>query len=135
MTAHLVSLLYASWECIIPRRPFVNRTLHIVLCEINYCARLPSCRPTAFSTRRLRLHVHHTSTEPLADRSESLTASAERIGEQVIPCGAFFLRSLDSPYRLILLCAHRTFDLFFLSRADIQTTLMERVLAHEMHSR
>lgn len=127
--------LYACWECIIPRGPFVNRTLHIVLCETNYYAHLPSCSPTAFSTRRLRLHVHHTSTEPLADSPEPLTASAKRIGKQVVPRRAFFLRSLDSPHRLVLLRTHRTFDLFLLARTDVQAALMERMLAHEMHSR
>jgi hypothetical protein len=114
-----------------------DRNLHIVSCEANYRASLQwiAGRPVHGLAGLLRLHIHHAPAKPLADRTKPLTASAQRVSKQIVPGRALFLCTLNGAHSVILLCAHRALDFFLFARANVQAALVERVLAHEMHSR
>lgn len=74
---------------------------------------------------------HDTSTKELTHRSESISASLQRRLEQVMLLRAFNLLLPDPFDRFISWLTDRTLRIFRIS--DIQTPLMEGMLAHEMN--
>lgn len=58
MTAQLLHRFMRVGNALYPEEPFVNRTLHIVLCETDYCARLPR------ATTRCILNSQTESSRP-----------------------------------------------------------------------
>jgi hypothetical protein len=83
-------------------------------------------------------HCHYSSTEKLADRTEPISTSLQRTLEKFVLPGMFNLCPPNRLDRVICRFTNWAFTAFVgsITRVyTVQASLMEGVLAHEMHCR